>query len=164
MAADLAHEKALQAPKTLQVMSPDFRQRGLIPRPFTSFGEDVAPALEVGGVPERAQALAIVVEDPDAPGGTFTHWLVWNLPVTTTRVPRAANVSALGGVQGTNDFGFPRYMGPKPPSGTHHYHFRVFALSQPLPTPPRAKAPDVWRELAPRVLAWGETVGIFARP
>lgn len=154
----------MRAPQSIGVRSPSITPGRPIPREFTAFGDDVSPALNVTGVPEGTVALAIVVDDADGPGGGFTHWTVWNLPGDTREIPQDADVGVVGGVEGTNDFGFAKYMGPKPPSGTHHYHFRVFALEKELSLPRNAKPDDVWRALAGNVRAWGELVGTSAKP
>lgn len=159
-----AQQQAMRAPQSIGVRSPAFEHGKPIPREFSGFGEDVSPEIEITGVPSGAQALAIVVDDPDAPRGTFTHWTVWDLPADTRRLERGAGVGRLGGAQGRNGFGFAKYMGPKPPSGTHRYFFRVFALSKRLGLPPNAPVEDVWKALAGNVVAWGETMGTFTRP
>jgi Raf kinase inhibitor-like YbhB/YbcL family protein len=97
-----------------------------VDRRFTCDGEDVAPALAWEGVPEGTAELALVVEDPDAPGGTFTHWLVWGLDPGETELPEGSEPA---GLEGTNDFGAVGYGGPCPPAGeTHRYVFRLLAL------------------------------------
>lgn len=159
-----AQQQAMRAPQSIGVRSPAFQPGKPIPRESTGFGEDVSPEIEIAGVPSGAQSLAIVVDDPDAPRGTFTHWTVWDLPADTKRLERGVDVARLGGVQGRTDFGFSKYMGPEPPSGTHRYYFRVFALSKRLGLPPNAPVEDVWKALAGNVLAWGETMGTFTRP
>lgn len=159
-----AQQQAMRAPRSIAIHTPAFQEGKPIPREFTGFGEDVSPALSWTGVPADAQALAIVVDDPDAPSGTFTHWTAWDLPADLKGVPKGVDVAGLRGVVGRNDFGFARYMGPKPPGGTHRYHFRVFALSKRLGLPANAPPEDVWKALAGNVVAWGETMGTFTRP
>ena|SRR5438552_3472759 len=156
--------KALNAPKTIVVTTDAFAEGKAIPREYTGFGDDVSPKLGWRGVPGGTGAIAIIVDDPDAPGGTYTHWLVWDLPASVASLERGANVEKLGAVVGKNDFGFPKYMGPKPPSGTHHYHFQIFALSGKLGLAKDATADRVWAALAGKTLAWGEIVGTFTKP
>lgn len=125
----------------------------------------MSPELQISGVPSGAQALAIVCDDPDAPGGTYTHWTVWNLLPDTQVIRRNADIPALGGMQGQNDFGRMGYGGPCPPRGhgAHRYYFRVFALGQRLGVPENAPPAEVWRSLAPHVVAWGELMGTYQR-
>ncbi|MFH5798882.1 YbhB/YbcL family Raf kinase inhibitor-like protein [Haladaptatus sp. CMAA 1911] len=110
-----------------------------VPARFTCSGTDVSPPLEIASVPDDANSLAIVVDDPDAPSGTFTHWLLWNLPPGTTTVPKAVpqerTVGSLdGALQGTNDFGEIGYRGPCPPTddGPHTYRFTLHVLERDL--------------------------------
>ena len=161
----VAQQQALRAPQTLGVRCPDFEPGRQIPREYTCQGDDVSPELQITGVPSSAQALALICDDPDAPGGTFTHWTVWNLPPDTRVIPRNADVLALGGIQGQNDFGRTGYGGPCPPrgSGAHRYVFRVFALDQRVAAPENAPPAEVWRSLAPHVLAWGELMGTYQK-
>lgn len=109
-----------------------------VPAAYTCDGEDISPPLTISDVPDGAESLALVVDDPDAPGGTFTHWLLWNLPPDRTSIPEALSreptLSALDGArQGTNDFGEVGYRGPCPPSGAvHTYRFTLYALDAML--------------------------------
>ena len=156
--------RAQRAPKTISVATPAFEEGKPIPRDYTGFGDDENPAIRWDRVPDGARAFAIVVDDPDAPGGTYTHWLVWDLPPATRSIERGADLLDVGGSEGKNDFGAPGYMGPKPPSGTHRYHFQVFALKEKLGLAGGAKADEVWEALGDKVLAWGERVGKFTKP
>lgn len=121
------------------ITSPAFDDGGTIPTRFTCEGEDVSPELRVDDVPDGASSLALLVDDPDAPSGTFTHWLVWDVPTSTGTVPEAVpqgeTVDGLDGArQGTNDLGVVGYSGPCPPpdDGPHTYRFRLFAPAEPL--------------------------------
>ena len=111
----------------LLVSSPAFENEGDIPAKYTCEGEDINPELTVDNIPENTKTLAIIAEDPDAPKGTFDHWLVWNVPpesiIEENRIP---------GISGTNGAGKTGYYGPCPPSGTHRYYFHVFALDSSL--------------------------------
>lgn len=157
-------QQALRANKSMGLRSPEFQHGRQIPREYTGFGEDVSPPLEWTGVPTHAEAIALVMDDPDAPDVTaFTHWTVWNLPPRMTTIERAAKVIPTGAVEGRNDFGTTGYRGPKPPSGTHRYHFRVLALDKFLDLPPNAPVEDVWNHLAGHVIGWGELVGTVSR-
>jgi hypothetical protein len=108
----------------MKLTSPVFENNGMIPARYTCQGEDVSPPLEIKEVPENTQSLALIVDDPDAPSGTWVHWVVWDIP--TDKV--AINEDEVLGKQGKNDFGKLDYGGPCPPSGTHRYFFRLYAL------------------------------------
>ncbi|HTQ29054.1 MAG TPA: YbhB/YbcL family Raf kinase inhibitor-like protein, partial [Puia sp.] len=115
----------------LTVSSPDFSANGMIPSKFTCEGENSSPALHIGGMPGNTKCLAIILHDPDAPlQGGFTHWVAFNIDPKAD-IPAKFN----GGVQAMNGANHAGYIGPCPPSGTHHYHFMVYALDQKLDLP-----------------------------
>ncbi len=119
------------------------------------------PPLLFRGVPAETKSLAVIVVDPDAPGGLFTHWLVWNIdPAMTTIGERSV---PQGASQGTNDFGNIRYDGPCPPKGTHRYFFRVFALDQTLELKSGSKRSALETAFAGHVLARGELMAYYSR-
>lgn len=153
---------ALGAPKTISVTSNAFAPDKPIPREYSGYGQNVSPQLKLAGLPVDGQFLAIVMDDPDAPGGTFTHWTAWDVQ-STTEIPRGADIKKLKGTQGKNDAGTNGYYGPKPPSGTHRYRFRVFALKEKVGLPHGAPPADVWRALDGKVRAWGELVGTYTK-
>lgn len=159
-----AQQQALRAPKSIGIRSVAFQHGKQVPREFTGFGDDLSPPLEWTGVPNGAQSIALLVDDPDAPAGTFTHWAVWNLPPRLEGLEAGARVVPLGGIEGRNDFGTSGYRGPKPPSGTHRYFFRIFALDRSLDAPPNAPVEVLWRHLSGHTLAWGEIIGTFTKP
>jgi Raf kinase inhibitor-like YbhB/YbcL family protein len=126
----------------LSFSSGAFDAGGTIPETYTGVGEDVSPPLTVQSVPQEAASLALVVDDPDAPDGTFVHWLLWNVPAgieeIPERIPQRETVSELDGArQGTNDFGEVGYRGPLPPAGDdpHTYRFTMTALDTTLDLP-----------------------------
>lgn len=129
-----------QEPATgdFQVSSSAIPEGETIPTQYTCDGADQSPPLSIADVPDGAASLALVLDDPDAPGGTFTHWLLWNLPVDRTAIPEAVprepTVDALGGArQGTNDFDEVGYRGPCPPGdAVHTYRFMLYALDATL--------------------------------
>jgi hypothetical protein len=127
----------------LKLTSTAFAEGQPIPKRYTCDGENVSPPLAWSGVPAATKRLVLVVDDPDAPGGLFTHWIVFNLPPSTSTLPEVVKPAANQGIsQGTNDFGKPGYGGPCPPKGRHRYVFHLFALeSWPdgLTQPSRAK-------------------------
>jgi len=111
----------------MKLKSEDFEENGFIPSRFTCDGEDVSPQLYWDDVPEDARSFALSMTDPDAPGGMFIHWLIYNMPKGIRRIERGGLPA--GARQVRNDFGRERYGGPCPPSGTHRYYFKVYALN-----------------------------------
>ena len=153
---------ALNAPQTINITSNAVAPGKPIPREYSGYGENVSPQLKLTSVPVDAQFLAIVMDDPDAPGGTFTHWTAWDI-ANTMEIPRAADIKKLKGTQGRSSGGSVGYTGPKPPSGTHRYCFRIFALREKLSLPHGAPVEDVWRALEGKVRAWGEVTGTYTK-
>src|SRR5437773_2525822 len=144
----------------MKITSSAFQEGGNIPSKFTCDGSDTSPPLQITGVPSEAKSLVLVADDPDAPGGLFTHWLVWNIPPQTNSL---AEGSTPKGVQGTNDFGKSGYSGPCPPPGTHRYSFKIFALDRELDLRSGAKRNEVDAAMKGHVIAQGELVGRYAR-
>jgi hypothetical protein len=142
----------------MKLASPSFTDGGPIPSKFTCDGEDVSPALEIADVPEQAKTLALIVDDPDAPGKTWLHWLVYDMT-------RRAHIPEGGvpGRQGMNDFGKKDYGGPCPPSGQHRYFFRLHALDTELSLQEGASRADVEEAMADHVVAKAELVGLYER-
>jgi Raf kinase inhibitor-like YbhB/YbcL family protein len=145
----------------MTVISPVFQAGGKIDAQYSCTGANVNPSLWFRGVPAETKSLALIVDDPDAPGGLFTHWLVWNIDPAITKIGERSVPK--GAVQGTNDFGNVRYGGPCPPSGTHRYFFRVFALDQVLELPSGSKRSELERALAGHVLARAELMAYYSR-
>ena len=112
----------------MKISSPAFQEGGTIPEKFSRNGQNVSPELRIEGAPTEAKSLLLILDDPDAPVGLFTHWLVWNIDPKTTEIAEGTVPS--GGIQGRNDFPGQRYDVPQPPSGTHRYYFKVFALDK----------------------------------
>ena len=113
----------------MKLSSPAFENGGAIPAEYTCDGADVSPALSFSDIPENAKSLALIVDDPDAPMGTWVHWVVWNIPPNTAGFSKGENITF---PQGKNDFGKLDYGGPCPPSGTHRYYFKLYALDTML--------------------------------
>jgi|SRR5579883_118210 Raf kinase inhibitor-like YbhB/YbcL family protein len=150
------------AESMLTVSSLNFPDHGEIPKKFTCDGEDVSPQLSISSVPAAAKSLALIMEDPDAPGGTFTHWVLFNLPVQTRDLAEGANPG--GAKQGKNDFQKNGYGGPCPPPGNpHHYIFHIYALDSGLDLPEGATREQVESALDGHVLAEGTLTGLYAR-
>src|SRR6266481_5123903 len=111
----------------MRITSSAFQEGASTPSKFTCDGAGTSPPLQIADVPSGAKSLALIVDDPDAPSGLFTHWTVWNISPQTSTIGEGSTPQ---GVQGTNDFGKAGYGGPCPPSGTHRYYFRIFALDR----------------------------------
>jgi Raf kinase inhibitor-like YbhB/YbcL family protein len=153
-----------QAPLTLSVTSAAFADGQTIPVRYTCQGAGSSPPLRLAGAPANATAYALVLDDPDAPSGTFTHWTFWNLPLAQSDLPDGVDAAARGAMQGQNSAGSVGYKGPCPPAGAaHHYRFQAYAQSQPLDLAAGAKPDAVRDTLVGHVLARGLLVGLYAR-
>jgi hypothetical protein len=150
----------MNAASSISITSPSFQAGGDIPAKFTCNGTNVSPELQISRVPNEAKSLVLIVDDPDAPRGLFTHWIVWNIDPKTTRV--AENNAPTAGVQGTNDFGKRNYGGPCPPSGTHRYFFKIFALDIKLELKPSARRAELDAAMRGHILAQGELMARYS--
>lgn len=149
----------------MEITSTAFTHEGMIPRRFTCDGEDVSPPLAWKGVPPEAKSLALIADDPDAPRKTWVHWVLYNLPATSGGLPEGvpAERTLAGGRQGTSDFGRIGYGGPCPPSGTHRYFFKLFALDAQLDLLPGATKEELLRAMEGHVLAEAQLMGRYRR-
>ncbi len=150
-----------------KVSTTAFAPGGTIPKRFTCEGQDISPPLSWTSPPPGTQSLVLMILDPDAPSGTWTHWLIYNLPPTLRQlpenVPKHARL-ANGAAQGRNDFGRLGFGGPCPPPGKpHHYHFRLFALNTRLSLAPGATRPQVEQAIRGHIIAQAELVARFGR-
>lgn len=152
---------------TIDVTSEAITEGESIPTRYTCDGSDVSPPLSIGNVPEDAVALAIVHDDPDAPGGTFTHWTIWNIPPDRTSIPEAVppepTLQSLGGArQGRNDFDAIGYGGPCPPAGSEHtYRFTVYALDETLGIDAGAAVDQVETAIDDHRIAVGQLTAVY---
>ncbi len=144
-----------------------FRAGGEIPARYTCSGADVSPSLSWSGTPSGARSFALIVDDPDAPGGTWVHWLMWNLPASLFAVPEGmpAQWGLRNGIcQGRNDFGRVGYGGPCPPPGKRHrYYFRLHALDAMLNLPAGSGRRELERAMTQHILERAEWMGTFRR-
>jgi len=145
--------------KDLSVKSSAFESGKLIPKKYTCDGQEINPPLTIEGVPKEAKTLVLIVDDPDAPSGTFDHWVVWNIPASMGKIGEN-NVPGIEGMNGARQIG---YFGPCPPSGTHRYFFKVYALDTELSLAVGSKKRDVEKAIQNHVLAKGELMGIYSR-
>lgn len=152
---------------SLHISSPAFRAGSEIPAKYTCKAENISPPLEWTAPPAGTKSLALITDDPDAPGRTWVHWVAYNLPVDlhglredTAKQPEISG----GGLQGKNDFGEIGYDGPCPPPGkAHHYHFKLYALDAALQLQAGAEKDEVVQAMSGHVLAEGELIGLFKR-
>ena len=151
----------------MEIISTAFQDGETIPIRHTCSGQDISPALSWSGVPEGTVSFVLIVDDPDAPGGTFTHWVIFNIPANTLELEEAMPTSSQlpsGALQGRNDFGRTGYDGPCPPPGTpHHYHFTLYALDVTLDLNPGASKTTVLNAMQGHILAQAELIGIYQR-
>jgi Raf kinase inhibitor-like YbhB/YbcL family protein len=163
----ISSEPAFANSPALLIHSEDFTGNEPIPVAYTCSGENRSPQLSWSGMPAATKTLALIVRDPDAPIGSYVHWVLFDLPANVSGLPEAVPALpsiAQGGMQGRNGSGKIGYQGPCPPPGpTHHYHFRLYALDRSLNLTPDATAAEVEAALAGHVVAAGELVGTFAR-
>jgi Raf kinase inhibitor-like YbhB/YbcL family protein len=143
----------------IKITSSAFKEGGDIPPKFTCKGSNTSPPLQIVGVSSQAKSLVLIADDPDAPGGLFTHWLIWNIPPQTTSISEG---SAPRGMHGANDFGKSYYKGPCPPTGTHRYSFKIFALDCELNLRGGAKRSQVDAAMKGHIIAQGELIGRYA--
>lgn len=151
---------------TLALASPAFAAGGEIPRKYTCDGEDISPPLEWGAPPAGTRGLALIMDDPDAPAGTWDHWLLYNLPADARGLPEGVSPDATrpdGGRHGKNSWGRLGYGGPCPPSGQHRYFFRLYALDIPLDLPAGANKAQLLAAMSGHILAQGELMGTYRR-
>ncbi|MFA5164177.1 MAG: YbhB/YbcL family Raf kinase inhibitor-like protein [Candidatus Omnitrophota bacterium] len=142
----------------MKLTSPDFADNGVLPAKFTVDGQEINPELDIEGIPDGTKSLVLIMEDPDAPGGTFTHWVVYDIPVETK-----IREDSIPGNQGLNTAGELDYVSPMPPSGTHRYIFKVYAIDRKLGLPEGAKRRDVEQAMQGHVLGQAELTGRYKR-
>lgn len=160
----------------MTITSPDFQNNAFIPKKFTCQGENVNPELEIGVVPENAKSLALIMDDPDAPMGTFTHWLLWNIAPETTVIPQNVKVEAVAiptdaslarqfvGWEGKNSSGNIGYIGPCPPPGKpHRYFFKLYALDSLLMLDSNTPKNQLETEIQKHLVAQDELIGLYQR-
>jgi Raf kinase inhibitor-like YbhB/YbcL family protein len=151
----------------LTITSPAFKHGEVIPTRHTRDGDNLSPPLEWRDAPPETKSFVLIVEDPDAPSGTFRHWAMYNIPASETGLPEGASGQGRSGVgEGVNGFRNTRYDGPQPPKGhgPHHYHFRLAALdAERLDMPASAKAEDIWAKAQPHIIAEAEMIGVRER-
>lgn len=144
--------------KTLIVTSESFKDHSYIPATYTCDGENINPPLRLQHIPREAKSLVLIIDDPDALSGTWTHWMVWNIPPSGK-----IKENSIPGIEGMNDFGKQHYGGPCPPSGTHRYFFKVYALDDLLELKPTATRTELEKAMNPHIIGFGELTGLYKR-
>jgi Raf kinase inhibitor-like YbhB/YbcL family protein len=151
---------------SFELTSEAFAQGGSIPRKYSCDGEDISPPLSWSDPPEGTQSLALICDDPDAPVGTWVHWVVFNIPADKRalqeKIP-AQNQLSDGSLHGRNSWRRRDYGGPCPPRGTHRYFFKLYALDTTLDLEASAKKKQVLRAMEGHVLAQAELMGTYSR-
>jgi Raf kinase inhibitor-like YbhB/YbcL family protein len=148
--------------KNMKIASPAFENNTNIPSKYTCDGENISPALLMSDVPEEAKSLALIVDDPDAPAaGGFVHWVVLNIDPAQTKIEE--NSFPQNSIVGTNSAGQKAFASPCPPSGTHRYFFKLYALDAKLDLASSAKREDVEKAMAGHILDQAELIGLYKR-
>ncbi|MBI2990325.1 MAG: YbhB/YbcL family Raf kinase inhibitor-like protein [Candidatus Magasanikbacteria bacterium] len=146
----------------MKLTSVAFANEDRIPSKYTCDGEDLNPPLQISEVPKDAKSLVLIVDDPDAPGRTWVHWTMWDIDPSLTEFPESFNPSG-DAREGITSFGKPGYGGPCPPSGVHHYFFKLYALNVQLNLPAEARAEDIEAAMQGQILARAELLGLYGR-
>ena len=146
----------------ITVTSNAFKSNKLIPDKYTCDGENVSPQLSWTKGPEKTKTYVLICDDPDAPSKVWVHWLIFNIPATTNEIDENAD-NIPGAKYGTTDFRNTKYGGPCPPNGTHHYHFRIYALDSELALEAGATRAKIENAMKDHILAKGELIGLYSR-
>jgi Raf kinase inhibitor-like YbhB/YbcL family protein len=151
---------------SIQLTSGAFEQGGMIPQKYTCDGEDVSPAVQWSGIPDDTQSIALICDDPDAPAGTWVHWVLFNIPAGKTELPEnipGDRILENGAKHGMNDFRRLGYGGPRPPGGTHRYFFKIYALDIEIGLEPGATKTELLKAMEGHILDEGQLMGKYAR-
>ena len=150
----------------MKLTSKAFDNKGIIPSQFTCDGRDISPPLNWSAPPANTKSLALICDDPDAPGKTWVHWVIYNLPPSTRSlseaVPGGSKIPG-GGLQGINDFKKLSYGGPCPPGGTHRYFFKLYALDKMLDLEPGTTKTELEAAMKGHIIDRGELMGYYSR-
>jgi hypothetical protein len=147
--------------QTMELKSSSFDHNSDIPSKYTCDGRDISPPLSISGVPEKAESLALIVDDPDAPMGTWDHWILWNISPRTRRFEEGN--APEGAIRGMNSFKKLSYGGPCPPSGKHRYFFKLYALDTKLQLKEGANKEELQRAMEGHVLDQAVLIGLYRR-
>ena len=150
----------------IKVTSTAFEEGGMIPKQYTCDGTDVSPPLAWTSVPEGTKTIALICDDPDAPMGTWVHWVLFNLPADVKELPGSVPLQKrleTGAIQGTNDFRKIGYGGPCPPGGTHRYYFKLYAVDTELNLQAGATKRELLKAMEGHILGEGQLMGKYKR-
>jgi len=150
----------------LKIKSSAFNEGDMIPKKYTCDGANVSPPLAWDVVPMNTKSLALISDDPDAPVGTWVHWVIYNIPPTIKELPENIpphNTIENGAQQGTNDFRLIGYGGPCPPRGTHRYYFKLYALDKALDSEPGLTEAHLLKAMEGHIVAQGQLMGRYQR-
>ena len=145
----------------MKISSAAFENNSFIPSKYTCEGQEINPPLEFKDVPEDTKSLVLIVDDPDAPMKTWVHWIIWNIDAKTTQILQ--NSCPKGAVEGITSFGRTGYGGPCPPSGTHRYFFKLFALDKMLDLSPNSHARDIESTIEGHIIRKAELIGLYKK-
>jgi hypothetical protein len=145
----------------MKILSAAFENNSFIPSKYTCEGLGINPPLEFRDVPEGTKSLVLIVDDPDAPMKTWIHWTIWNIDAKTTQIPETS--CPKGAVEGITSFGRTGYGGPCPPSGTHRYFFKLFALDKMLDLSPNSHARDIENSIEGYIIQNAELIGLYKK-
>ena len=145
----------------MEITSSAFATGSKIPSKYTCQGENISPPLTISGAPSDTESLALVMDDPDAPGKTFVHWLAWNIPTNQAQIKEGSLPT--GSTEGTTSFNQVGYGGPCPPSGEHRYFFKVFALNSRLDLPETTTADQLMEQIEGKILDQAQLMGTYSQ-
>ncbi len=148
----------VQGGENMKITSQAFQNNQLVPSKFTCDGENINPALVIENLPDRTKSLALIMDDPDAVSGTFVHWVVFDMPIISE-----IKENSIPGKRGNNSAGMKKYYGPCPPSGTHRYFFKIYALDTVLNLNEGLTKARLEQEMAGHVLDKAELIGLYKR-
>lgn len=143
----------------MKLTSPSFNHNETIPLQFTCQGKDINPQFDISGIPDGTKSLALIMDDPDAPMATWIHWVVFDIPPTTTQIKE----KSIPGKEGINDFQRLHYGGPCPPSGTHRYFFKLYALDTTLNLKEGIRKQALEKAMQGHILAQAELIGLYKK-
>jgi len=145
----------------MEIKSSAFENNKFIPSLYTCDGKNISPPLMISNVPEETKTMVLIVDDPDAPMGTWVHWTVWDISPDVREIPEGS--CPLGAIEGVTDFGKPGYGGPCPPSGVHRYFFKIYALNTILNLDLSAKSADIEKAMKNHILSQAQLIGLYRR-
>ena len=142
----------------MKLKSPQFKNNEPIPKKYSCEGEDINPPLLIEKIPDDTETLLLIIDDPDAPSGTWTHWVVYNI-----KPKKDIKENEVPGIQGINDFGKKNYGGPCPPSGTHRYFFRLYALDKKIDRKNGETRKEIEKKMSGHIIDQTELIGLYEK-